>query len=108
LRFSIGPQRGLLAVTAALEALEVGDVALAGEILLAALEDDPVHDPQGRRRRCPVCLAGPYWPGELDRHLRFAEHELSVDYGRFEGGGGDEQLEGAILTDLVHRVGEAA
>lgn len=57
-----------VAITAALEAVEAGDQALAVEILLGALEDGLVCDPEDRRRRCPECGLGPLWPGQLEQH----------------------------------------
>jgi hypothetical protein len=55
-------------VQAAIDALEAGDIRLAVQVLLGALEDGDVVDPHGRRRRCPRCSAGPFWPGEFGSH----------------------------------------
>lgn len=63
-----------LAIVQALEALEVGDVGCATEILLGALEDGPTE----RRCRCPVCGLAFEWPGLLDDHLRFS-HDLESE-----------------------------
>jgi len=63
-----------LALVAALEALEVGDVSHATEILLGALEDGPT----ARACRCPVCGLGFEWPGLLDHHLRFS-HDVESE-----------------------------
>lgn len=52
------------AIRAALEALDVGDQALATNILLDALEDHP--RPLGVR--CPDCRRRFDWPGLLDAH----------------------------------------
>ncbi len=60
-----------LAIVAALDALEVGDHALAVEILLDALEGDGQYV---SRCRCE-CGAGFEWPGLLDAH-RLAVHYL--------------------------------
>jgi hypothetical protein len=57
-----------------LDALEAGDLELAVQLVLDALEDGPVHDLNGRRRRCTQCgVVG--WPGELEDHLH-AEPEM--------------------------------
>lgn len=53
------------AITAALEALELGDQRTATLILLDALEDYPM--PIGVR--CPDCRRRFSWPGLLDVHL---------------------------------------
>lgn len=45
-------------------------IAHVRAILLAGLEDAPVADPDGRRRRCGQCGVGPLWPGELETHTR--------------------------------------
>jgi hypothetical protein len=58
----------MLAVVAALEALEAGDQALAREILLGALEDGPSE----RRFTCPDCSASFEWPGLLEQHRQLA------------------------------------
>ena len=55
-----------LAITAALEAFEVGDDRGAVDILLAAAEDGPTARPL----RC-TCGTRFAWPGELDHHQRF-------------------------------------
>lgn len=60
-----------LAVVAALEALEVGDVVLAIEILLGALDDYP--RPVGVH--CPDCHRRFDWPGLLDEHRQRAHHK---------------------------------
>jgi hypothetical protein len=54
-----------LAITAALEALEVGDVDHAEAVLLSALEDGPME----RSFRCPDCGLGFEWPGQRDEHV---------------------------------------
>jgi hypothetical protein len=54
-----------LAITAALEALEVGDVRHAEAVLLSALEDGPTE----RRCKCPECGLGFEWPGQRDEHV---------------------------------------
>jgi hypothetical protein len=53
-----------LAITAALEALEAGDVDYAVAILLGALEDGPAE----RLHVCRVCSAAFEWPGLLVQH----------------------------------------
>jgi hypothetical protein len=53
-----------LAVVAALEALEVGDIDYCAAILLGALED--VERPVGVR--CKTCGHRADWPGLLDTH----------------------------------------
>lgn len=53
-----------LAITAALEALEAGDVRHAEAVLLGALEDGPTE----RGCRCPECGLRFRWPGERDEH----------------------------------------
>ncbi len=62
------------AIYSALEALEVGDVRLAVEILLTALEDGDVE----RRLRCEGCGARFAWPGELDHHRRFSHWQAAA------------------------------
>jgi predicted ABC-type transport system involved in lysophospholipase L1 biosynthesis ATPase subunit len=54
-----------LAIVAALEAIEAGDIALAVEILLSALEDGA----RELRSRCPVCGQAFEWPGLRDAHV---------------------------------------
>jgi hypothetical protein len=54
-----------LTITAALEALEAGDVRHAEAILLGALEDGPTE----RGGKCPECGLGFEWPGQLDEHV---------------------------------------
>jgi hypothetical protein len=54
-----------LAVVAALEALEAGDVALAEAILLAAREDGPSRP----HRVCPECGLRFDWPGQREAHV---------------------------------------
>lgn len=63
-----------LAIVAALEALEVGDQALAVAVLLGALEDGPSERPY----RCRVCGLSLAWPGLRDDHERFA-HALESE-----------------------------
>ncbi len=66
-----------LEIIAALDALEAGDIRLAVAILLGALEDGAAVDPEGRRRRCQLCGAGPMWPGELEHH-RLVAHPVEL------------------------------
>jgi hypothetical protein len=54
-----------LAIAAALEALEAGDVRYAETVLLGALEDGPTE----RGCRCPECGLGLEWPGQRDEHV---------------------------------------
>jgi hypothetical protein len=54
-----------IALVAALEALELGDVAGAEAILLGAREDGLTERPH----HCEFCPASYEWPGELERHL---------------------------------------
>lgn len=56
-------------VTAALEAIEAGDIDLAAAILVDLLEEDA---PDFMPHRCD-CGARFRWPGELDAH-RFNAH----------------------------------
>jgi hypothetical protein len=51
-----------------LDALEAGDTHTAEAAALAALEDGSIYDPDGRRKVCRDCGAGPMWPGELAAH----------------------------------------
>jgi len=64
-----------LAVVAALEALDVGDIGLAVAILQGALEDEPMTRLRPRPCSCPRCGLGFAWPGLLDHHLRFQHDE---------------------------------
>lgn len=53
------------------EALEAGDVDLARELALTALELRSTVDRDGRRRSCPICGDGILrWPGQHDDHGR--------------------------------------
>lgn len=55
------------------EAIDVGDVDLARELVDAALAGaghERPADPFSRRRCCRLCGVGPMWPGQLDDHLR--------------------------------------
>jgi hypothetical protein len=54
-----------LAITAALEAIEAGDVDLCTSILLGAGEDGP----SDRRALCAACGQSFQWPGERDAHI---------------------------------------
>jgi hypothetical protein len=54
-----------LAIVAALEALEAGDVDLCAAILLGASEDGPSERPIA----CPYCQARFEFPGLRDSHL---------------------------------------
>lgn len=54
-----------LAIAAALEALEAGDIRHAEAVLLGALEDGPT----ARGHKCPECGLGSEWPGQLDEHI---------------------------------------
>ena len=54
-----------LAIVAALEALEAGDVRYAEAVLLGALEDGPGE----RGCKCPECGLGFEWPGQLHEHV---------------------------------------
>jgi hypothetical protein len=58
------------AMTAALEALEAGDPGEAAAILRSALQR-----PRRRRRVCDFCGLSFQWPGQLEDHQRFADHE---------------------------------
>jgi hypothetical protein len=53
-----------VAIVAAVEALEAGDVDYAVAILLGALEDGPAE----RRHICRECGTGFEWPGLLVQH----------------------------------------
>jgi hypothetical protein len=55
----------VLAITAALEALEAGDARHAETVLLGALEDGPTE----RGCKCPECGLGFAWPGLRDEHV---------------------------------------
>lgn len=61
------------AVQVAIDALEVGDVAFAVEVLLGALEDGPAE----RRYHCPVCAVPLEWPELLREHRRVVHPVLA-------------------------------
>jgi len=63
-----------LAIVAALEALEAGDVRSCEAILHGALEDGPTV----RKHRCS-CGSSYEWPGLLDAHRQRTGHERLVE-----------------------------
>ncbi|MDQ5821691.1 MAG: hypothetical protein M3540_09635 [Actinomycetota bacterium] len=64
-----------LAIVAALEALEAGDVPLCEAILLGALDDGPTERPIS----CPYCPATFAWPGLRDTHVVQAHPDELVE-----------------------------
>ena len=67
-RRSTRPDTLRMALTQALEALELGNAELAVLILLAALEDS-YEAPVRLRVRCSHCGQAFEWPGLLDAHF---------------------------------------